>query len=169
MSLNVLNIMAIDGLWILETFTKLTKQEIEWLSKPSSWMPLKPIVEASSPYEALIKMSFSPATDSFTCMMFIAASLFYKSSNTSNSAIDNIIYIVDNKSELDDAFKNTRIMKMLIAVCQYKKYKGLSLVTSAKKLIAHVLKKFPDFYKLGYMRTKSGKLKITPEEAEKWL
>jgi len=163
--------LSICGSAVLMISSQLSKHEKKWASNPSSWASLLPVLEAKSPYEALMKMSFSPASDVFTSMMFLAGSLarFQPNEPDMPAHMKNLLFMIDNDTELDDAFKNSRVMKMLLTASTTYHSAAYDLAYRSKKVLAHVFNKFPDFFKLGILRTKSGRMKFKPEDVQKWL
>ena len=163
--------LALCGSFVMSTTVKMSKHEAAWVHDPSSWTALLPVLEAKSPYEALMKMSFSPASDTFTSMMFLAGSvsMFQPGESEMPAHMKNVLFIIDNCTELDDMFKNTRVMKMLLAVSASSRTPGVYVQPRAKCILAHVFKKFPDFFKLSVLKTKSGRMKFKPEDVEKWI
>ena len=84
-----------------------------------------------------------------------------------------IIDMVDDYSWFDDAFKNTKLLRMLIKSSMQNSICYLGKHEAPRKLLAHIIKKFPSIKKMNIMFTKGtdGKIKrkITDEELEKWF
>lgn len=83
--------------------------------------------------------------------------------------------MIDNHNELDDVLKNKKTLKMLLAISAKHKESSKSdmfmLYHNGKRILAHILKKFPDMLKLNVFKTKTTprKFKFKPEEIQFYL
>lgn len=75
--------------------------------------------------------------------------------------------LADSCSELDHVFKNTKLLRLLLALhrnydCK-RPWLGLQLYRNANILLAHIVAKFPDLLKMNFFKanSKSRKLRFT--------
>ena len=90
----------------------------------------------------------------------------------SNERLNNLLHIIDTEDMFDEALTNSRMMRALLAVSvKYVKSspgRCFMLFLNAKRVLAHVLKKYPDYFNLNILRTnrKSKSLRFKHEEVE---
>ena len=86
--------------------------------------------------------------------------------------MSNLLAIIDEHHELDEALTNARMMRALLAVAaKYVKSspnRYFNLFKNAKRVLAHIFKKYPKYLDLNILRTNSKhkSLRFKPEEVE---
>ena len=91
---------------------------------------------------------------------------------TSNLRLANLLEIIDNEDTLDAVMKNSRMLRVLLAIsARYQaSHKSLlfNVFYNCKRVLAHAFKKFPDLFSLNLLksRSKTRKLRFSPEEIE---
>lgn len=89
-----------------------------------------------------------------------------------NVRLENLLEIIDNQQDLDEALTNARMMRALLAInAKYVKkspYRYFKLFYNCKRLLAHIFRKYPEYLNLNILRTnrKSKSLRFKPEEID---
>ena len=121
-------------------------------------MPIYSIVMASNPYDALISIDLSPTFSIISFFQILIGCMIQFEEETTNERLENLLHIIDNHSHLDSLVTNTKIIRSLLALSssyQHNHVKcNFSMFMNAKRILAHVFNKFPDFLKMNLMRTK---------------
>lgn len=160
------------GKSICAAYTGFSKSEVLYCSQKSNWLQLREFIMSSNPYEALINFSLHPIVDVVGYFQLFVGCMVQFPDETQNDRLSNLLEIIDNQSELDNALTNTRMMRALLAVSA--KYVKSSpsryfwLFQNAKRVLAHVFRKYPDYLNLNVLRTnkKSKALRFKKEEIE---
>lgn len=83
-----------------------------------------------------------------------------------------MLNIIDTQNELDEALTNARMMRALLAISvkydETSPRKYFLLFLNAKRVLAHIFKKYPKYLDLNILRTnrKSKALRFKPEEID---
>lgn len=86
--------------------------------------------------------------------------------------MSNLLEIIDTQQELDEALTNARMMRALLAInAKYTKsnpHRCFNLFYNCKRVLAHVFRKYPDYFDLNILKTnkKSKALRFKKEEIE---
>lgn len=162
------------GKTICAAYTGFSACEIQYCQNKSNWNNLQSFLMSDDPYEALIQLELNPVLDVVGYYQLLVGCMLQFPNEDKNKRLENLLNIIDNESNLDDAMKNTKILKALLAISS--KYSSshktvlFSLFLNCKRILAHVLKKFPDIFKMNLLRsrTKARRLRFTKEEIDKF-
>lgn len=152
---------------------EVSKAEREYLD--TRWQIIENYLSCSSASQLAMKMEISKCSINFQPIDYIVIALGYCQRYAGGYLFDFsvIIDMVDNYNWFDDAFKNTKLLRMLIKSSMQGSICYLGKQEAPRKLLAHIIKKFPSIKKMNIMfsRDKNGKMKrkITDEEIEKWF
>lgn len=130
------------------------------------WPIYSELIQSSSPGEFVLKFSVYQMNFQVIDYFAVIVGLALKSRD---QRLDVILGLIDNKSVLDDALKNPKILKMLMKISD-NGCKDVLLpdeVLKLKKVIAHILTKFPSMKKMNFMFKKSKGHISTPKFSDK--
>ena len=127
---------------------------------------------SDDPYEALIHLELNPLSDVVGYYQLLVGCMLQFPDEKKNMRLTNLLSIIDEQDVLDSALKNTKILKALLAISsKYSRSHSeqlFSLFYNCKRILAHVLKKFPDIFMMNLLksRTKSRRPRFTKDEIE---
>lgn len=139
------------------------------------WSMIDGFLLCSSPSELALKLEISKCSETFQPIDYVAIAFGYclHSPPELEFCFDAMIDMVDNHSFFDSAFKNTKFLKMILKLAKVSAFKAFPCKERARKLFAHIVKKFPSIKRMNFMflRTKTGKVvrKVKDAEFESWL
>lgn len=151
---------------------EVTVAEREYLD--TRWSIIENCLKCSSASELALMLEIAKISMKFQAIDYIAIALGYCQRSDNGFIFDFpvIIDMVDNYNWLDDAFKNTKLLRMLVKSSIQDSICYLGKREAPRKLLAHIIKKFPSIKKMNLMFTKTGngklKRKIADEELDKW-
>ena len=158
------------GKIIVSEYSSFSLNEKLFCQNAANWMPVRDVVMASNHYEALISMELNPTFSIINFFQMLIGCMIQFQEETTNDRLENLLQIIDNHDQLDRLITNTKIIRSLLVLNSsfQKKNKlcNFGIFLNAKRILAHVFKKFPDFLKMNVIRTK-GKLrkqKFTQED-----
>ena len=160
------------GSSICAAYTGFSKMEVFYCSQKINWMSLQQFLSSEDPYEALIHFSMNPIVDVVGYFQMFLGCMVQFPDEEQNNRLNNLLYIIDNQTEFDEALTNARMMRALLAVnAKYtKKFPDscFKVFFNFKRILAHVFKKYPDYFSLNVLRTnrKSKSLRFKPEEID---
>lgn len=162
------------GKAICSSYTGFSKSEILYCQQKCNWLSLQLFLMSSDPYEALIHFSLQPAIDVVSYFQLFVGCMIQFPDEQTNDRMKNLLEIIDTQTMLDDALKNARMMRALLAVSA--KYVVSSpcrlfyVFYNSKKVLAHIFKKYPDYFKLNILKsnTKHKSLRFSKEDVEKF-
>lgn len=114
------------------------------------WPIYSELIRSSSPSEFILKFSVYQMNFQVIDYFAVIVGLALKSRD---QQLDVILGLIDKKSVLDDALKNPKILKMLMKMSDTNVLLP-DEVLKLKKVIAHVLTKFPSLKKMNFMHKK---------------
>ena len=162
------------GKTICAAYTGFSAHEIEYCQKKSNWSSLQSFLLSNDPYEALIHLELNPVIDVVGYYQLFVGCMLQFPDEEKNMRLANLLSIIDEQDSLDDALKNTKILKALLAISsrysQSHRTTLFSLFLNCKRILAHTLKKFPDIFKMNLLRTrtKSRRPRFKKEDIEKF-
>lgn len=130
------------------------------------WPIYSELIQSSSPSEFILKFSVYQMNFQVIDYFAVIVGLALKSRD---QHLDVILGLIDKKSVLDDALKNPKILKMLMKISD-NGCKNVLLPDEdlkLKKVIAHILTKFPSMKKMNFMLKKSKGHISTPKFSDK--
>ena len=160
------------GSSICSCYTGFSRMEIAFCQQKSNWFNLQQFLMSSDPYEALIHFSLNPVVDVVGYFQMFVGCMIQFPDETKNERLANLLEIIDNQQELDDALTNSRMMRALLAInAKYVKSspsRYFWLFHNCKRVLAHVFRKYPDYLNLNILKTnrKSKALRFKKEEIE---
>lgn len=166
------NLIFDVGSHICACYTGFSKMEIYYCQQKMNWMPLQQFLASDNPYEALIHFSLNPVVDVVGYFQLFIGCMLQFPDEQDNERLSNLLAIIDEHHELDEALTNARMMRALLAVAaKYVKSspsRYFNLFKNAKRVLAHIFKKYPKYLDLNILRTNSKhkSLRFKPEEVE---
>lgn len=160
------------GKTICQAYTGFSKSEVIYCQQKTNWLQLQQFLMSNDPYEALIHFSLHPIVDVVGYFQLFVGCMMQFPDEVENTRLANLLEIIDNQQELDEALTNSRIMRALLAInAKYAKsspYKCFKLFYNCKRVLAHVFRKYPDYLTLNILRTnkKSKSLRFKKEEID---
>ena len=158
------------GKSICSAYTGFSIDEINYCQQKTNWARLQNFLMSNDPYEAMIHLELNPIFDIIGYYQLFIGCMLQFPDEVENIRLKNLLEIIDQQNALDDALKNTKMLKALLAISA--KYSSIhkdalfKLFFNCKRILAHTLRKFPDMFKLNLMRTKSKRktLKFTQDD-----
>lgn len=135
------------------------------------WPAVYSLVMSESAEELVMKSEVQKLGIAYSSVDYLVTVIGLLMQFTEKS-MDVCIALVDECTELDDFFKSAKCMKALLKVAFARRGVQMRCKKNAFKLIAHVLKKFPDMKKQRYMLSKRNnalRCKFTDEMIERYL
>lgn len=160
------------GKHICSCYTGFSKMEVYYCQQKSNWTPLQEFLMSNDPYEALISFSLHPVVDVVGYFQLFIGCMLQFPDERENVRLANLLHIIDNQFELDEALTNARMMRALLAISakcvKSSPERYFNLFKNAKRILAHVFRKYPKYLDLNILRTnrKSKSLRFKPEEIE---
>lgn len=160
------------GKSICAAYTGFSVHEIQYCKQKSNWLALQSTLMSNDPYEAMIQLSLNPIVDVIGYFQLFVGCMLQFPDEETNPRLKILLDIIDNQDILNDVIKNTKMLRALLAIsikyANTHKDAMFHLFFNSKRILAHILKKFPDIFKMNLMRTKSKnkKLKFKPNEIE---
>ena len=160
------------GSTLCSCYTGFSRMEISYCQQKSNWYNLQQFLMSNDPYEALISFSLHPLVDVVGYFQMFIGCMMQFPDEKENTRLKNLLFIIDNQNELDDALTNAKMMRALLAVnakyvksdpCRY-----FMIFKNCKRILAHVFKKYPKYLDLNILRTnkKSKTLRFNPDEID---
>lgn len=123
----------------------------------------------------VLQTVLSPAQDFTMVFQLTTACLLDISEYGFESRLPILTKLIDTESDLDHIFKNTKLLRFLLAL--HRNYDRshpnscCSLYKNANILLAHLTKKFPDLLKMNFFKANSKKrsLRFTERDRDFWL
>lgn len=158
------------GRRICASYTGFSKTEVRFCQSKNNWMCVRDFMLSEDPYEALISMSFNPLLNVVNFFQLFVGCMMQFPEEDENKRLANLLAIIDDNIELDNIVSNSKIIRAILALAaKYQKNNPnycFKIFFNAKRILAHIMKKFPDYMKLNVLRTnkKSKSLRFKPEE-----
>lgn len=158
------------GSTICSCYTGFSKSEVLYCSQKMNWMHLQQFLMSNDPYEALVHFSLHPLVDVVSYFQMFIGCMMQFPDEKENLRLENLLFIIDNQNELDEALTNAKMMRALLAInAKYVKSdpnRYFMIFKSCKRILAHIFKKYPKYLDLNILRTnrKSKALRFKPEE-----
>ena len=165
---------------LIASYTGFSKIEKQHCLNKSSWLKVKDMLKAGSMHEVCMFLAMTPMFDVISwCQLvfgYICQSAIlrqFSSVEAGDERLKVMLDIIDNESTLDAAFKNTKILRLLLAARSYS-HRTMSckdLHECICKTLAHVFKKFPDMFKCNFVKanSKAKRLRFTENDMKKYL
>lgn len=162
------------GRQVCAAYTGFSKTEVLYCQQKRNWQSLYQFLQASNIYEALISFSLHPINDVVGYFQMFVGCMVQFPNERCNDRLSNLLDIVDTQVEFDGAILNARMMRALLAIAA--KYDCrrpqtfFCLFLNAKRILAHVLKKYPDYFKLNVLKSnrKHRALRFKPDEIQEF-
>ena len=165
---------------LIAGYTGFSKVEKQYCLNKSSWLKVKDMLKADGMYQICMYLTMTPMFDVISwCQLIVGYACLsaflrqYRSVEESDAKLKTILDIIDEESMIDIAVKNTKILRLLLAARSYtnRTFKCKDLHICISKLLAHIFKKFPDLFKLNFVKTNSKvkKLRFTEADMQKYL
>ena len=160
------------GSAVCAAYTGFSKTEVAYCQQKSNWLQLYDFLMSSDPYEALIHFSLRPIADVVGYFQLFIGCMMQFPDEQHNERLENLLEIVDHHDEFDDALRNTRMIRALLALnVKYAKsypHKCFWLFYNSKRVLAHVFKKFPSYLDMNVLKSSSKKrsLRFRKEEID---
>lgn len=158
----------------MASFSTLEVSSAERAYLDTRWQMLEDYLMCTSASQLAMKLEISKCSINFQPIDYIAIALGYCQQHQGGYLFEFpvIIEMVDNYSWFDDAFRNTKFLRMLVKSSMQNSICYLGRRAAPRKLLAHIVKKFPSVKKMSFMftRHKNGKVeqKFTEEELAAW-
>ena len=166
------NLIYDVGKTICQSYTGFSKFEVLYCQQKPHWFQLRQFLLSNDPYEALIHFSLHPIVNVVGYFQLFVGCMIQFPDESENNRLMNLLEIIDNRQELDEALTNARMMRALLAInAKYTKSQPSRyfwLFHNCKRVLAHVFRKYPDYLDLNILRTnrKSKALRFKREEIE---
>lgn len=163
------------GKQVCASYSGFSKHEIAYCQQKLNWMCIQQFLESIDPYEALIHFSLHPLIDVVSYFQLFVGCMIQFPDEDKNYRMINLLEIIDNQTELDDALSNSKIMRALLAIAanyvNSSPYRCYMLYYNAKRVLAHILKKYPKYFDLNIMHShsKHKQLRFKKEEIDKFF
>lgn len=169
------NCMVEVGRRLARGFTGFSRTEVIWCQQPGNWAWVQNVMFSESPAEIVIHQALQPVQDFTMTFQLVVACLCDLSSVGFPSRVKILCQLVDEFDDLDHVFKNTKLLRFLLAL--HSKYDHhnpfgmMSVAMNANILLAHVVNKFPDLLKMNFFKSNSKKRKLRFNEADvqRWM
>lgn len=135
------------------------------------WPMIGTVISSGSAEELVMKCEVNKLGSAYSAIDYLAIVIGLLMGFSESSA-NVCVALVDERDELDSFFKSAKCMKALLKIAFARAGMQMRCKKNAFKLIAHVLKKFPDMKKQRYMLSKRNNVlrcKFTDEMIEKYL
>ena len=153
----------------------LTNAECIYLD--ARWNLIENFLRCASVSELALKLEISKCSEKFQLIDYVAIILGYCCQTAGGLEyvfeFPVIIEMIDDHKWFDNAFRNTKFLRILVNCCSTSSCYYLGTRKAPRKILSHIAKKFPSVKKLGlmYVKRKGGNFepRFSEEDLKKWF